>query len=282
MKFQGHIQSWPGLVAMVSLTVVLGAATCGPRVREREKSQTRTELAKDFLGRQELERAELEASKAVELDAQNGEAHLVLGLVDYLKALNNFRILEVENCLTGVEAEALRTEFEDFLQAADSHFARAVEVDNDYSEAHANRGNVATLLEDHSKAIEHYERALRKPHRLLRLGLTRANLGWARFHAGDHVGAAKELRQALQFNDQMCVGKYRMGRVYFARKEWNKALEAFQAVASTKSCPMQEAHLYRVKTLRALARQSEIESAIDACTALASSSCMAVECQTGM
>jgi type IV pilus assembly protein PilF len=245
-----------------------------------KRSLNRVELAKDFLGRGQLEEAESEAKKALDYDQKNVEAHNVLGLVEYLRAMKNHRLLEVEDCLTGVDAEGLRAELDDFLTRADDHFSKAVEIRPEYGEAWANRGSVALLLEDLSAAARHLAKALGYPHSLLNIGLTRANLGWAFFHQKQHALAAKELRQAEQFNPGMCVAKYRLGRVYFARKEWNKALEQFQAVVQNRDCPMQEAHLYLLKTFRELDMTEAAPPAQARCVEMAPRSCIAAQCRT--
>lgn len=252
---------------------------CGAPQRDAKKSGTRTELAKDFLSRQELQSARLEAQKALKLDSQNSEAHSVMGLVSFLEALNNFRLLEVDECLTGVDAEGLRVEMEQHLRSADEDFGMAIRFDPSYSEAFANRASVAILLEEYPKAVEFLTTALEVPHRLADLGLARANMGWAQFHQGNHIGATKHLRQALQFNPDMCVAKYRLGRVYFEREEWNKALEQFQAVVGSEGCPLQEAHLYLIKTMNHLGKRENLADSVGMCMELASNSCIAAQCQ---
>ncbi len=237
------------------------------------------QLAKDFLSRQELAAARQEATKALSFDSRNAEAHSILGLVEMMEALNNVRLLEVDNCLTGVDAEGLREEMQTHLLAARASFAKATSIDGGYSEAFANEASALVLLDEYQRAVELNTKALEAPHRLLNLGLTRANLGWARFRLGDEVGAAKELRQALQFSPTMCIAKYRLGRVYFEREEWNKALEQFQAVVLDTRCGMQEAHLYLVKTMTQLSMTQPLPIAIEQCTALAPESCIAAECQ---
>ncbi len=266
-----------GFVLLLAVPVSCGTPTQNPK-----KSQTRLQLAKDFLSRQELASARQEASRALTYDSSNAEAHSILGLVDMMEALNNVRLLEVDNCLTGVDAEGLRDEMQTHLQAARASFARATNIDSGYSEAFANEASALALLDEYDRAIELNTKALGAPHRLLNLGLTRANLGWARFHIGDEVGAAKELRQALQFSPTMCVAKYRLGRVYFKREEWNKALVQFQAVVLDTRCGMQEAHLYLVKTMRQLSMTEPLPNAIVQCTALAPNSCIAAECQVAI
>jgi lipopolysaccharide biosynthesis regulator YciM len=78
----------------------------------------------------------------------------------------------------------------------------------------------------------------------------------------------------------MCVAKYRLGRVYFAREEWNKALEQFQAVAQDRACPIQEAQLYLLKTYRELGMGDEAPPVLTRCTEMAPRSCLAAQCQT--
>jgi Tfp pilus assembly protein PilF len=274
---RGSGAAWAWLVAGLTL-VGCGAST--PAASDNKRSNTRLDLAKDYLARGQLEASEGEARKALDFDGDNVEAYNVLGLVDYLRAVRNVNLLEVEDCLTGVDAEALRQEMDEHLGRADKQFARAVEVDPEYGEAWANRGIVAFHLDQYADAARYLALALTHPQRLGNIGLVRAWLGWTYFHEKDHVRAAKELRQAEQFNRGMCVAKYRLGRVYFARKEWNKALEQFQAVSADGSCPMQEAQLYLLKTYKALGANDSLTGVQKRCIEIAPKSCVAAQCRS--
>lgn len=267
------------LLFLPLLASLLGTAGCPRDAVDDKKSRTRIELAKDFLRRGDLEAADAEAQKALQYDPRSADAEYVLGLVGYMRGVGNHRLLEIDDCLTGVDAEALGSELETFFTAAEQHLARAVAFDPEHSEAWSSRGTVADRLGDHARAVAHFGAALAHPHRLGDVGVTRANLGWAYFHGGDLVRAAKELRQAIQFNPGMCVATYRLGRVYFARKEWNKAAERFQAVVADRGCPMQEAHLYLLRSNRELGAVDAAERARASCVALAPKSCMAAECK---
>jgi Tfp pilus assembly protein PilF len=269
---------WPCL-ALAAALAVSGCPRPGV-AGDTKRANTRLELAKDYLGRGQLETAEGEAKKALEFDGDSIEAYNVLGLVDYLRAVRNFNLLEVDDCLTGVDAEALRQEMDEYLTRADRQFARAVEIDADYGEAWANRGLVAFHLDQYGAAVRYLSQALAHPQRLANIGLIRAHLGWAYFHQKDHARAAKELRQAEQFNRGMCVAKYRLGRVYFARREWNKALEQFQAISSDPGCPMQEAQLYLLKTYAALGMGAEQNGVQRRCVEMAPKSCVAAQCRS--
>jgi type IV pilus assembly protein PilF len=259
--------------------LALAAAGCpGTRTRDPKKSNTRLDLAKDFLRKGQLEAAEQEGQKALGFDARNVEAHNVLGLVDFVRALNNFKDREVDQCLTGVDRDAAMPDFDQFLKNADQHFGRAVEINPEFGEGWADRGAVALQLEDYDRALQHLEKALGFPSQLENVALTRSNLGWAHFQKKNDVEAAKHLRQSLQFQPGMCVSTYRLGRVYFARKEWQKALERFQAVTGDAGCPIQEAHLYLIMTYQAM-RTPISKSAADRCVALAPDSCTAARCR---
>ena len=245
------------------------------------KSNTRLDLAKDFLSKGQLEAAETEAQKALGFHARNEEAHHVLGTLDIMRGLAAFNLLEVDECLTGVDAEVLREEKDRYLQAAMEHFAKANEIAPEFGEPWASRGAVATLLGQYDQAAEYLTTALGLPARLQNIALVRANLGWANFHRDDMVGAAKELLKANQFQPGMCVATYRLGRVYFARKEWEKALQRFREVTGRTECPIQEAHLYLMKTtvtMGAASPQALLEGE-KACVALAPRSCVAAQCR---
>lgn len=252
---------------------------CPAPQRDVKKSQTRLDLAKDFLTKRELEAAETEANRALALNPANDEAFNVRGLVHMIRAYEAKRTLEIDACLTGVDAEATHQDLDKFLQKAELDFAQAVKVTPDYGEAWANRGVVATLLEDYPTAVQHLTRALENPLRLVDPGLTRANLGWALFHQGKDVDAAKELRQVLQFKPGMCVATYRLARVYFAREQWDKAAESFETVSNDPSCGSQEASLYLMKTRIAQGLVDDARRARDACLKISPQSCIAQQCR---
>jgi Tfp pilus assembly protein PilF len=243
------------------------------------KSATRLDLAKDFLRKHQLEAAEAESNRALALSPANEEAYVVRGLVHVLRALDTQRTLEIDACLTGLDAEATQRDLEVSLQRADADFARAAKLIPEYGEAWANRGIVHNLLEDYAAAEQDLRRALENPMRLESPGLTRAHLGWALFHQKRNVEAAKELRQAVQFQPNMCVATYRLARVYFAREEWEKAAELFQMASDDPACGSQEAALYLMKTRMHQGLTDDARHARDACLKLSPRSCIASQCR---
>lgn len=264
------------------LLLFLAVMACGPFHDERspEKSSKRLDIAKDFLKKHQLEAAEHECGVAISLNPQNDEAYLTRGLVSLVRARDTEVTLEVDGCLTGVDAEATRKDMDAALLKADGDFAQAAKVSPEYGEAWADRGVVHTLLDENVPAEEYLEKALALPQRLIDPALTRANLGWALFHQNKLVDAAKELRQTLQFQPKMCVANYRLARVYYARQEWDKAAELFQAVSADTSCGSQEASYYLMKTRMQQGLTDDAKAARDACLKLSPKSCVAAQCRT--
>jgi Tfp pilus assembly protein PilF len=264
---------------VISVAVAIGLVACPHPEANTTKALTRLDLAKDFLKKHDLDAAENECSKAIALDHELAEAYNVRGLVSILRAVDTQRTLEVDACLTGVDAEATQKDLDSNLKKADGDFAQATKLAPDYGEAWSNRGVVHTLQEDYVAATEFLKRALDNPNRLGSAGLSRAHLGWALFHQKNYVDAAKELRQALQFQPNMCVATYRLARVYFAREEWEKAAELFQSASEDASCASQEASLFLMKTRLQQGLVDDARRARDACLKISPKSCNAIKCR---
>jgi type IV pilus assembly protein PilF len=272
----------PLLSLCLSLPMTLALAGCprpGGSDGDLAKSQIRVDLAKDFLSKHELEAATAETERALAFAPQNEEAYLVRGIVSLVRASDNLRITEVEACLTGVDAEAVQRQIDESLIKAELDFRRATELAPDFGEAWSNRGVVKTLLDDPEAAVAMLTKALENPVRLQNPSLTRAHLGWAHFHRGDMVAAVTDLRQALQFQPGMCVANYRLGRVYFAREEWEKAAEQFQLVSDSSDCGSQEAKYFLMKSRNQQGLLDDARAAAQACINLAPKSCYAQRCR---
>jgi len=243
------------------------------------KSANRLDLAKDFLRKHQLEAAETECNRALAYNPDSDEAYDLRGLVSLVRAFDTQRTLEVDSCLTGVDAEVTQRDLDTELHKADADFTHATQLSPEYGEAWSNRGVIHNLLEDYAAAAQYLNRALGNPMRLTSAGLTRAHLGWSLFHERRYVDAAKELRQAIQFQPNMCVATYRLARVYFVREEWEKAAELFQTTSDDSACGSQEASLYLMKTRMQQGLVDDARRARDACLKISAKSCIAAQCR---
>ncbi|HEY4179705.1 MAG TPA: tetratricopeptide repeat protein [Kofleriaceae bacterium] len=271
--------SLANLLAFGLVVALVGmVAGCPSPEADIEKSNKRLDIAKDALGHNNLDMAEAEASKAIAFNKANDEAWNIRGLVSIVRAFGVQRTLEIDGCLTGVDAESTHQDLDAFLKKADADFQGAIKANPEYGEAYSNRGLVANLLEDYASAATLYSKALEFPFHLGDTAVTRAGLGWAYFNQEKFVDAAKELRTVLQFKPKMCIGNFRLGRVYFARQEWDKAAESFQTASEDASCASQEASYYLMKTRMQQGLMTEARAARDACLKLSPKSCIANKC----
>jgi Tfp pilus assembly protein PilF len=264
---------------LVLLVFLTGCAIMADRDHDQKKSQDRVDMAKDFLRKHQLEAAESECNKALSFNHDNDEAYVVRGLVEMVRGVDTQRTMEIDGCLTGVDREVTQRDLDQTLAKADLDFEHAAKVTPDYGEAWADRGVVHSLQEDYPAAQTYFQKALSYPMRLDNPALIRADLGWALFHQKNFVEAAKELREARQFQPKMCVATYRLARVYFAREEWEKAAELFQAASDDPSCGSQEASYYLMKTRMQQGLAAEAKGARDACLKLSPHSCVAAQCR---
>jgi Tfp pilus assembly protein PilF len=279
-RYRARVRRGFALVILAIVCAACGAMTGGTPVAEKKRSEDRLNIAKDFLHKHELEAADSECEKALAYDHDNDEAYVLRGLISMVRALDTQRTMEIDSCLTGLDLEASQKDLDTHLHKADLDFESAVKLSPDYSEAWADRGVVHNLLEDYANAADYLTKALENPVRLTDAGLTRANLGWSMFHMEKYVDAANQLRQALQFKPKMCVATYRLGRVYFARQEWEKAAESFQLVVEDSSCGSQEASYYLMKTRMQQGLVAEAKDARDACLKMSDKSCIASQCRS--
>lgn len=275
--FKLNSRAW-GLLATVLLAGWL--ASCVGGTREVQKGQKRLDLARDLLARGQDSAAETELRKAVALDPENAETHLTLGLVHLVRANQNVRLVEIDDCLKGAVAEGLRAEASDQMRAAGTAFETATTLAPDYGEAWQNRGAVAAYFEDWPKAVEFYKLALGNLARLTSEELSLANLGWAYYKLKDYPHASAALLQATQRDAAFCLGTYRLAEVLYASQSHEDALARLEPLVSdARLCPVQAAH-YLVGQLRM--RQHEPETAaqaFDQCVDLAPRSCVARQCR---
>lgn len=265
-----------GIVCMLTL------GTACPQRIDPKRSDTHVNLAREHQRNGELEGARSELRKALAYDPKNEEAHNQLGLVWLELARRNTMLLEVNDCLTGIDAEAIRSEMTDALTRAREEFSAAIGADDEFGEGWANRGAAAMLLGEYAVAQADFQHALENPERLIDPGLTRSNLGWSYFLSEQWVPALKELRQSAQLNPGSCLANFRLGRVYFQRQEWDKAREHFVTSVADPECAkrLQESHLFLMKTDLQLGRIDDARTHQANCVRIGPKSCVAQQCRS--
>ena len=115
-------------------------AACGHSVaRDPTRASKHLDLCKDLLKKHQLEAAKPECDKTLELDPESDEAYNVRGLIAFVRAVDTERTLEIDQCLTGVDAEGTHKDLDTQLHTADADFEKALHVHPDYAEARRQR-----------------------------------------------------------------------------------------------------------------------------------------------
>jgi Tfp pilus assembly protein PilF len=265
-------------------------AGCVPK-RDSGRSRTHLDLAKDLLGKGQDTAAEAEVKKALVFDPENEEAHVVHGLIYVVRAAHTRDLVERENCLEGAEADGLLKDADEAMRFALEKFTRATDLAPDYGEAWLDRAVAAIHFGDWDHAVELCKKALEHTARLQSEPLVRANLGWALYHRKDMARATTELLQAVQTDPRLCLARYRLASVLFARDLHDEAadqLTFFAPAALTDGKPS----LCSPPVLEALylggqnsLRTRDLESAVawfQQCIESAPRSCVARKCESAL
>lgn len=106
-------------------------------------------------------------------------------------------------------------------------FRRAIELDDDYAEAHLNHGTALAAMERWAEAVTEYERAM-KSARLYTPDTAYNNLGVALYHLGRLPEAEQALRFAINLNQKLPTAYYYLGLIHLANNRKDEAKQSFR------------------------------------------------------
>jgi type IV pilus assembly protein PilF len=270
----------PCLTAVIAL---LAACPSGVTQRNPKLSHTHYLLGSDYMKKKMPDAAKQELVRAIELDPENKDAHRLLGMLYFFEGLRKVNLAERVQCLKGIAAEEQRREANKEFRRCEKHLLLAVKLgekdkEKKDSESLNYLANVSLHFKRYDEAIGRAKKALSNilyVSRHVALG----NLGWAYYHKGDLVGAARELRQAIFHEAKFCLGRYRLAKVYYDQKEYDNAIEELKKVIEDKSCPIQEAHQLLGLALMKKRDLEQARAEFDACVQLNPKSCVSEECR---
>ncbi len=281
------------VVAISALGLVLGATSatgCAGRTEGETKSGESGEptagkyyeIAVGSFHNGMFEDAKIQIRSALRIDEAHPDSLYLLGVILLHEGKTMVDSVEAEMCLTDEAASHQRERADELHRKAHDAFGRASKA---YEENEPGRGRSLNSMAVVSLHFHEYDRAIEEARSALEAQFyterysALANLGWAYYRRGDMVEAMTELRQAVMFNPEYCVGRYRLAQVYLDYDLNEQAAEEVARVIEDERCPIQDAHrVYGVATLR-LGRAPEASAAFDACVAVAPRSCLAHDCQ---
>lgn len=243
-----------------------------------ELSHKRYLLGADYYGKSLIPAAQEELRQALKLDPGNFDALYLSGLIAMRQAVEAQELSTRDQCLPPGESRLEQQEADAKMTQAGDAFRKAVEVRPNFSEAWNALAAVALHFHRWDEAIESTTRALANA-AYPTPWLAQSNQGVAYYEKRDYLHAAKVLREALQQKPQFCVARWRLGQVYYAQADYERASQELSALSKDRNCPIQEA--YRLLGLVSLRRQdrSRAEEAFRECLRLAPKSCLAKECR---
>jgi type IV pilus assembly protein PilF len=251
-----------GMIACMHLLVACAAANNVAGQDAERRSESEYDLARDAWLRQGDPRLGLDhALKAIEIDADNADAHHLAALI-YL-----------DLC----QKPGDRCRLEEARQRAESAlFAR-----KDYREARNTLGVILIHLKRPADAIT------------VLLPLTSdilystpenawGNLGLAYLELGRLDDAISALERSVAAQPRFCVGHYRLGLARERKALREAAVEAYsQALEADPRCrSLQDAHLGRARVLVELGRQEPARRDLDDCVRQARETATGKECDS--
>ncbi len=275
-------QSWRLFVSLLSI-LLLGILGCPhtQNAKEIKLSHTHYLMGADLLQKKSPDGAKRELLKALKLHHENKDANHLLGVIFFMEGLQKINYMERDQCLVGVIAEEQRKEANKDFYRSEKYLKIAVSLaakENIIASEGLNYlANVAIHFNRYDDAIAYSKKALENivySSRQLLLG----TLGWAYFKKGDFTSAAREFRQAIFQQPKFCIGRYRLAKVYFENKEYDKVIEELTKFIDDKACPIQEApQLLGLAYMKKKDRKKALAQ-FERCRQMNLKSCISKEC----
>ncbi len=247
------------LVALPGCSAMFKPQSPGDPVK---MSISEVELAADAWMREGNTRGALEhALKAVELDADNADAHHMTAL------------LYLDFCRTSKIGECRIGEAEKHARLAISKRKRFLEAEN----------TLAVIL-IHEEKYEEAEKVLVPITQDILYNtpeIAWGNLGWCYLGQGKPEKAIPALRRAVAAQPLFCVGNYRLGVAYHQSGAIESAAEALNRAVETEApgcSSMQDAFLERAEVYLALGDETRSRADLDHCLHLSRSSDVGRQC----
>ena len=233
------------LLLLVPLFLFLGGCVTSPDKAENDPntgklgadqnyespSNTYIQLANEYMKRGDYATALNKAKKAVQRDPNNGNAHLVLGLIYEQLGENG---------------------------SANAAYQRSLEVDSKNPYALNAYGSYLCKLGEYQKALPYFDRALQNPlYQTPWVAL--ANAGYCARKAGDLSMAQSYLLKALERNPGFAMALYQMAEVRFAQGRYMSArayLQRYREVAK----PTAQMLYLSILTERKLGNDDQVRS----------------------
>ena len=252
------------LLTLALTLPLVGAGACftASSADRVNRGQKEYELAVGLMREQNIAAAFEHLFKAIDLDDQNPEAHLLLGNLYLLR--EDFAKAEAEIRIARELGEANEAYGPPFLAEVDNSLGVVLVHQKRYDDA------IKVLREAASNILN------RSPH------LAWGNLGWAYHEKGQYTQAIEALTQSVRQQTRFCLGFYRLGKTYVAVRDFERAEDALTRcleVTDDGCRSLQDAWHLRGEARAKLGLRQDAIADFERCVELSSDSATGRQCQ---
>jgi tetratricopeptide (TPR) repeat protein len=215
----------PAVVLAISL--LAGGCDNGAALRNAKLSKNRYLLGKDYLEKKQAGAARRELLAAIRLNANNADAHGLLGKLLFIEGVHADSYLERYQCLQGEAARQQLAVTNQSFRGAEKHLLRSLEILDGKKRSDPESlnylSNIALHFKRYDAAVKYASKAL-DSFSYGRRHLALATRGWAYHLAGKQKKASADLREALFHQPNFCVGRYRLAKVLYKTMLYGQAV----------------------------------------------------------
>ena len=214
-----------------------------------------------------------ELAKSLELNANNPEAHkilgtdfIVIGQVDYAQTeLQQAVRLKPESAEIHYSLGEIYSR-KDMFKEAKPEFTKAIQLDSTYAEAYNALGFTEESLGDDAAALAAYNKAIQMADQKgLKYDAPYINLSAYYNRLGKPEIALPYAQKAINLDSNNDLGYYQMARAYQSRGEWDQAAEALRKAIAANPVSLSSAQYYYVlsQVYRKLGKEKESLAALE-------------------
>jgi len=249
--------------------------------RDIKLAETHYLLGADYLKNKKPFMAKQELLKSLRFDSDNSDAYHLLGVISFMEGIHKTDLIDRIQCLPPSDAKEQRRVADEDFRRGEQYLKNVVKLAKEDNKTESTTlvylANIAFHFKRYDEAIKLCNEAMKNSYYASRQ-LTHGIIGWAYFHLGKLEKAGHALRQAVFHEPKFCVGRYRLAKVYFGQKNYNRAIFELKQIIDDKNCPLQE-----VPYVMGLAyiKKRELEQArknFEACVTRNPNSCLAKTC----
>lgn len=271
------------LIKGVLVLLAIAAAGCGHTANVEKNiklSEILCQLGQKFISKNQLLRAKAELSKAIKLNPENRRAHKLLGYVKLMEGLGSLYYIDRVQCLEGDEVEEHRKVANEHFRGSSKHLKLAVKMAEKKKKIESEGllwlANIAVHFKRYDEAIKFAAQGLTNSF-FPKRHLLHSVKGWAHFNKREYRKAGEDLRQAVFHENKFCLGRYRLAKVYFAKKKYDRAIKELEWTSKEK-CPIQEAPYLLGRAYAQKRSMDQARKQFEVCVKMNPKSCLSKVC----